>query len=265
MLREFLAEHATRQDRRRRLGRGALQPLATQAHQQRRGIGPSLPKAADGTRTRDLELGKLALYQLSYRRTSADITRAGSTLAAREASALPILISLAGACLIGLLIYGVSAQSASRTLDEPVAQGQRPRAPDATRPLPALRAAAPISLASFRGKVVVLNFWASWCEPCQVEAPLLERAQSQLERHDATVLGVTYLDASPDSQSVRAPLPPHLSQPARQRRRHSLTPTAPTSCPRASSSTAQGRVVAISRGEIDQAFLNRAIALAESS
>src|ERR1035441_8769201 len=56
------------------------------------------------------------------------------------------------------------------------------------------------SLASLRGKVVVLNFWASWCEPCQVEAPLLERAQSRLERSGATVLGVTYLDASPASQ-----------------------------------------------------------------
>src|ERR1700690_447770 len=120
-------------------------------------------------------------------------------LVAVKRRAVPILASLAGACLIGLLIYGVSAQSASRTLDEQVARSRRPAAPEATRMLPALDGHGDASLASFRGRVVVLNFWASWCEPCQVEAPLLEHAQSSLERHDATVLGVTYLGPSPPS------------------------------------------------------------------
>src|SRR6202043_438035 len=118
--------------------------------------------------------------------------------------------------LIGLLIYGVSTPSASRTLDQEVAlkryprgpaappapppppgAAAAPRAPDAAQALPLLRGPAHASLASFRGRVLVLNFWASWCEPCQVEAPLLERAHRQLERHGGTVLGVTYLDAPP--------------------------------------------------------------------
>jgi cytochrome c biogenesis protein CcmG/thiol:disulfide interchange protein DsbE len=114
---------------------------------------------------------------------------------------LPILATLAGAGVIGLLVYGVTARSASRTLDERVAQHEQPRAPDAARTLPILGGHGQRSLAAYRGKVVVLNFWASWCEPCQVEAPLLERFQPLLERHDATVLGVTYLDASPYSLS----------------------------------------------------------------
>ncbi|MCW3056709.1 MAG: hypothetical protein JWO21_678, partial [Solirubrobacterales bacterium] len=42
---------------------------------------------------------------------------------------LPILASLAGACLVGLLIYGISAQSANRTLDQRVDQREHPPAP----------------------------------------------------------------------------------------------------------------------------------------
>jgi cytochrome c biogenesis protein CcmG/thiol:disulfide interchange protein DsbE len=178
--------------------------------------------------------------------------------------ALPILASLAGACLVGLLIYGVSAQSASRTLDEQVARAQLPSAPDAGQALPVLSGAGRGSLASLRGKVVVLNFWASWCEPCQVEAPLLERAQSRLERSGATVLGVTYLDASPDSQRFARHY--HLTYPNLRDNSGSFAHAYGTDqLPESFIIDRQGRIAAISRGEIDQAFLKRAVALAESS
>ena len=177
---------------------------------------------------------------------------------------LPILVSLAGACLIGLLIYGVSTQSASRTLDEAVARGQHPRAPDDTRSLPRLSGGGKASLASFGGKVVVLNFWASWCEPCQVEASLLERAQSQLQRHDATVLGVTYLDASPDSDSFVRQY--RLTYPNLRDNDGAFAHAYGTDqLPESFVIDRHGHIVAISRGEIDQSFLNRAIALAKSS
>jgi cytochrome c biogenesis protein CcmG/thiol:disulfide interchange protein DsbE len=235
--------------------------LKIQRHQ-----GPWESQAADGGRTRDLELGKLALYQLSYRRAGTDITRLRLPLDAVTRRILPILASLAGACLIGLLIYGISAQSASRTLDERVDEGKRPRAPDATRSLPVLSGghAGRATLAAFRGKVVVLNFWASWCEPCQVEAPLLEHAQSSLERHDATVLGVTYLDASPDSLSFVHHY--RLTYPNLRDNTGTFAHSYGTDqLPESFVIDRQGHIVAISRGEIDQAFLNRAVALAESS
>ena len=177
--------------------------------------------------------------------------------------ALPILVSLAGVCLVGLLIYGVTHQSASRTLDEAVRHRQYPAAPDATHSLPGL-SGAPASLASFAGKVVVLNFWASWCEPCQVEAPLLERAQSRLARHDATVLGVTYLDASPDSESFVRRY--HLTYPNLRDNNGDFARSYGTDqLPESFVIDRHGHIVAISRGEIDKAFLNRAIALAENS
>jgi cytochrome c biogenesis protein CcmG/thiol:disulfide interchange protein DsbE len=177
---------------------------------------------------------------------------------------LPILVSLLGACLIGLLIYGISHQSASRTLDEAVAKGQHPLAPDATRSLPDLSSAHTATLASFSGKVVVLNFWASWCEPCQLEAPLLEHAQSQLERHDATVLGVTYKDATPDSLSFVRQY--HLTYPNLRDAGGEFSGAYGTDqLPESFVIDRHGHIVAISRGEIDQAFLNRAIALSESS
>jgi len=177
---------------------------------------------------------------------------------------VPILASLAGACLIGLLIYGVSAQSASRTLDELVARGQRPQAPDATRSLPVLGGRGQSSLASLRGKVVVLNFWASWCEPCQVEAPLLEHAQSALQRHDGTVLGITYLDASPDSEGFMRKY--HLTYTNLRDNSGTFAHSYGTDqLPESFIIDRQGQIVAISRGEIDQSFLNHALALAESS
>ena len=177
---------------------------------------------------------------------------------------LPILVSLAGACLVGLLIYGVSAQSANRTLDERVHRGERPAAPDATRTLPALAGGGSSSLASMRGKVVLLNFWASWCEPCQVEAPLLERAQPQLLAHGATVLGVTYLDASPDSQGFVRQF--HLTYPNLRDNTGDFAHSFGTDqLPESFLIDRQGRVVLVSRGEIGQTFIDHALALAQSS
>jgi cytochrome c biogenesis protein CcmG/thiol:disulfide interchange protein DsbE len=175
---------------------------------------------------------------------------------------LPILASLLGGCLIGLLIYGVSARSANRTLDERVARGQRPAAPQATRLLPVLGGSGQRSLASYRGEVVVLNFWASWCEPCQVEAPLLERTQSRLERHHSTVLGVSYIDASTDSLTFVHRF--RLTYPNLRDAEGAFAHSYGTDqLPESFVLDRQGQIVAISRGEINQAFLNRAIALAQ--
>jgi cytochrome c biogenesis protein CcmG, thiol:disulfide interchange protein DsbE len=177
---------------------------------------------------------------------------------------LPIFVSILGACLVGLLIYGISHQAASRTLDEAVHLRKYPLAPDAGRTLPLLSGTGTTSLASFNGKIVVLNFWASWCEPCQEEAPLLEHAQHSLERHDGTVLGVTYKDITSDS--LRFVRQYNLTYPnIRDGDGDFASSYGTDQLPETFVIDRRGHIVAISRGEIDQAFLNRAIALASST
>ena len=47
-----------------------------------------------------------------------------------------------------------------------------------------------IRLAELRGKVVMLNFWASWCTPCREEMPLLEKIHQRYESLGFTLLGI---------------------------------------------------------------------------
>jgi cytochrome c biogenesis protein CcmG/thiol:disulfide interchange protein DsbE len=178
---------------------------------------------------------------------------------------LPILISLAGACLIGLLVYGVSTQSASRSLDEQVAQGHHPRAPDPKTDLPLLGRSGVGSLGALRGKVVLLNFWASWCVPCEAEAPLLQRNQAALARAGGTVLGVTYLDASPDSEAFVRRY--RLSYPnLRDNDNGDFAHAYGTNqLPESFIVDRSGHLVAVARGEIEQPFIDKAIKLARGT
>jgi len=177
---------------------------------------------------------------------------------------MPIAIGLLGAALIGLLVYGISTQSPTRTLDDAIEHGVRPAAPSAASRLPLLSGAGERSLASYRGKVVVLNFWASWCTPCQEEAPILERAQHSLAAQDGTVLGVTFRDASSDSLEF---VKQHkLTFPMLRDTSGEFARSYGTSeIPETFVIDRYGHVVAISRQEVSEAWLNRALKLAEST
>jgi cytochrome c biogenesis protein CcmG/thiol:disulfide interchange protein DsbE len=56
-----------------------------------------------------------------------------------------------------------------------------------------------IDTADLRGKVIVVNFWASWCVPCEEEAAQLEMAHQQFKDQDVVFLGVDYVDTEPEA------------------------------------------------------------------
>ena len=58
-----------------------------------------------------------------------------------------------------------------------------------------------ISLADLRGKGVVLNFWASWCDPCRAEAELLELTWQQEKDRGIVFIGLDYLDQEPAAKA----------------------------------------------------------------
>jgi peroxiredoxin len=62
-------------------------------------------------------------------------------------------------------------------------------------------------LAQYRGKVVVLNFWATWCEPCREEMPSLDRLAEKLAGRPFVVLGVNYAEGAPRIREFTARLP----------------------------------------------------------
>ncbi len=172
---------------------------------------------------------------------------------------VPVVVVVLAAGLLGLLVYGVLNTGRDETLDGAVRQGERPVAPAQQVALPALDGGTRTKLADLRGKVVVLNFWASWCDPCKQEAPALERVQRRLERRGAgTVLGVTYKDFAEESRRFVRDY--DLTYPSLRDDKLELAPAFGTvRLPETFVLDRDGRVVALSRGQVDGKFLERAV------
>lgn len=79
-----------------------------------------------------------------------------------------------------------------------VSRGERPSAPEFT--LERLDEEGELSLASLRGQVVLLNFWASWCIPCKEEAPFLEQVWREYEDEGLVVVGLDAKDFRRDAR-----------------------------------------------------------------
>jgi cytochrome c biogenesis protein CcmG, thiol:disulfide interchange protein DsbE len=170
------------------------------------------------------------------------------------APALPIAITLMVAAVLAVLAYGVTSSGRSETIDDALAAGQRVPAPEVA--LPPLEGGATASLARYRGKVVVLNFWASWCAPCREESPLLQRWHDRIRTRGGTVLGVNVLDVTSDAREfvrdygLTYPMLRDGSGDSGQR-------YGVAGYPETFVIDRRGRIVAITRGPVDDADLRR--------
>jgi len=167
---------------------------------------------------------------------------------------LPALVSTAAVALLALLAFGVSSQGSDSSLDAALSHGRRPPVPSSTLALPRLGAAGTQRLRDLRGHVVVLNVFASWCQPCKAEAPILERAQHELASRGGTVLGVTYLDNSADSESFARQQ--HISYPVmRDVSGDFVRSFGTTGVPETFVIDRSGRVAAIRRFQLDERWV----------
>jgi cytochrome c biogenesis protein CcmG/thiol:disulfide interchange protein DsbE len=162
-------------------------------------------------------------------------------------------ITIAAAALIALLAYGLTSNGTDTSLDQALADGKRVEAP--VKDLPRLGAQGTDSVARHRGKVVVLNVWASWCEPCKAEMPLLERTHREIAPKGGVVLGVDMQEPAErglqflDEEGITFPS-------VRDRDREYVRKLGVSAYPETFLIDRTGKIAALTRGPITRQWLN---------
>ena len=106
--------------------------------------------------------------------------------------AVVLLTGWAGSGTSGVTEVGGSASAVVYTA------GHRPLAPEFTG---TTLTGSKLSFSAYRGKVVVLNFWGSWCVPCREEAPALSAVASRYQPSGVSFLGVDVRDTAASAQA----------------------------------------------------------------
>ena len=140
-----------------------------------RGARGSLPARLETVRTPLVFTVRTPLVFRARRRTVVTVTAV-------------VAVLLAGALAVTLLTQGGSSTSDETVNGNTVvyAAGHQPLAPDFTA---TSLTGTPIKMSSYRGKVLVLNFWGSWCPPCRSEGPTLAVLSQQYGSKGVDFLG----------------------------------------------------------------------------
>jgi cytochrome c biogenesis protein CcmG/thiol:disulfide interchange protein DsbE len=171
----------------------------------------------------------------------------------RLLSPIPLIVLTGVFALVALLAYGLASNKTTESSTSSLVNKVAP-----TPDLPKLDGGGKSSLAAYKGKVVLLNYWASWCEPCRQEAPLLQRWQSRLEKGGATVLGIDVLDVSGDARAFARKY--GLTYPIlRDGNGNSQTAYGILAYPETFVIGRNGRVAAAVRGEVTDQFMRQSV------
>lgn len=174
----------------------------------------------------------------------------------RKRSPYVIPVMLAVAALLALLVYGVVQQRDDDGIDRAVAAGKREPAP--VRTVKRLGSNETTSLADYRGLVVLLNFWASWCDPCKDESPAIERAYRRYQDKGFVVLGAGVDDLTSDAQAFVRRY--KLTYPIVKYGSDNATEDFGTRyMPESFLLDRRGRIVALQRYQVDDKWLNKHI------
>ena len=175
----------------------------------------------------------------------------------RVLSPVPIAVLVVLAGLLGLLAYGLVQTDPDRSVDRALAEGEREQAPELE--LPKLGGEGTGSLADYRGQVVVLNFWASWCKPCKEESPLLERWHQRIRPRGGLVLGVDMLDVTSHAEEFIDEY--ELTYPMlKDKEGEGLERFGVAQYPETFLIDRQGRIAAAERGPVDEEWMETNVA-----
>ena len=101
-----------------------------------------------------------------------------------------VALAAVGALLVLLVWKVVQQETGGAATNEPAPAFE----------LPHLSGEGTLSLAELRGKAVVVNFWASWCDPCEDESPYLEELWRERRGEGLVLVGVNEEDVSKDAR-----------------------------------------------------------------